>query len=215
MRAAVCALALIACAAAPCWAQTSLPRTGALPTIGADPQTDAGTPSGGQLGADILPGAEAAPEAEALPANGELRSLFRLAPPPPEGETAAPTTWSDPTFIRPESHTLPASQATLRMLDKMSGDVRTFDIAVGETLARGRLEITLDACRTQAPELPQDAWAHLRIRDVREPSQRFDGWMIASTPALSALDHQRYDVWVLSCSTVSTEASSGSAKKSD
>ena len=152
---------------------------------------------------------------EELPADGEVRSLFRLAPPPPEGEEAAPTTWSDPIFVRPESQTIPADVASLRMLDKMSGDVQTFDLAVGQRAVRGRLEITLEACRIQPPDLPQDAWAYLMIRDQREDAPRFEGWMIASTPALSALDHQRYDVWVLSCSTASADASSGSAKKSD
>jgi len=29
----------------------------------------------------------------------------------------------------------------------------------------------------------------------------FDGWMIASAPALNALDHARYDVWVMRCKT--------------
>ena len=29
----------------------------------------------------------------------------------------------------------------------------------------------------------------------------FDGWMIASSPALNALDHPRYDVWVIGCDT--------------
>jgi hypothetical protein len=152
---------------------------------------------------------------EDLPADGEVRSLFRLAPPPPEGEDAAPTTWSDPTFVRPQSRTIPADVATLRLLDKMSGEVQSFDIAVGQRVTRGRLEITLSACRIQPQDLPMDAWAYLEIRDQREDAPRFEGWMIASTPALSALDHQRYDVWVLSCSTVSADASAGSAKKSD
>jgi hypothetical protein len=177
-------------------AQSALPQTGTDPDAGID-------------------AAPIDPEAERTPADGEVRSLFRLAPPPPEGMEAAPTTWSDPTYLRPASKTLPASVAQLRLLDKMSGSVESFDLAVGSATVRGRLEITLDACRIQPPELPQDAWAHLKIRDERDDAPRFDGWMIASTPALSALDHQRYDVWVTSCSTASAEASDGSAKKSD
>ena len=37
------------------------------------------------------------------------------------------------------------------------------------------------------------------IRDIREEEARFYGWMFASSPALSALDHPRYDIWVLKC----------------
>jgi hypothetical protein len=44
-----------------------------------------------------------------------------------------------------------------------------------------------------------DADAFLQIRDIRETVMRFSGWMFASSPALSALDHPRYDVWVVSC----------------
>lgn len=149
------------------------------------------------------------------PADGEVRSLFRVAPPPPEGQDSAPATWSDPTFLRPESVTRPAVRASLRMLDTMTGRVEAFDVAVGETVRRGRLAITLDACRVQPPELPADAFAHLAIRDSRDDAPRFVGWMIASTPSVSALDHQRYDVWVTSCSTSVEVASADSAKKSD
>ncbi|MGB0800115.1 MAG: DUF2155 domain-containing protein, partial [Planktomarina sp.] len=27
------------------------------------------------------------------------------------------------------------------------------------------------------------------------------GWMVASSPALNALEHPRYDIWVLRCKT--------------
>lgn len=178
---------------------TGGPR-GALPTIG----------EGGELRPALAPGEEPAPE----PAPGEARSLFRTAPKPPEGVEAAPNTWTDPVIERPESRTLPADVAQLRMLDKMSGAAETFEIAVGETAERGRLSIHLSACRAQPPELPPDAFAWLRITDLREEAPRFEGWMIASNPSLSALDHQRYDVWVLSCSTRSAGAASESEKKS-
>ena len=34
----------------------------------------------------------------------------------------------------------------------------------------------------------------------------FEGWMIASSPALMALDHPRYDVWALRCGAAPDEA---------
>jgi hypothetical protein len=87
--------------------------------------------------------------------------------------------------------------AVLRGLDTLNGRTQDLTLAVGETLRFGHLEITLDACR----ETGEEAIAFLRIRDIREESARFEGWMFASSPALSALDHPRYDVWVLSCSS--------------
>ncbi len=44
-----------------------------------------------------------------------------------------------------------------------------------------------------------DAFAQLTITDLRQNATVFSGWMIASSPALSALDDARYDVWVMSC----------------
>lgn len=38
-----------------------------------------------------------------------------------------------------------------------------------------------------------------------DPDRIFSGWMFASTPGLSALDHPVYDVWVIDCKTASAE----------
>ena len=45
----------------------------------------------------------------------------------------------------------------------------------------------------------QDAYAFMQITDSREEEPRFSGWMIASSPALIAMDHPRYDIWVSDC----------------
>jgi hypothetical protein len=88
----------------------------------------------------------------------------------------------------------------LRGLDNLNGTASDFDMRVGETTRFGHLEITADACEVPRDDPAGDATAFLRIRDIRETRPRFSGWMFASSPALSALDHPRYDVWVVSCS---------------
>ena len=62
-----------------------------------------------------------------------------------------------------------------------------------------RLTITLDGCRYNPENPAAEAYAHLTVRDANMSEPVFDGWMVASSPALSALDHPRYDVWVLRC----------------
>jgi hypothetical protein len=104
--------------------------------------------------------------------------------------------------IANSQETAAAGGAVLRGLDTLNGETRDIEIAVGETIRFGHLEITLDACRVPRGDAGADAYAFLRIRDIREVDPRFSGWMFASSPALSALDHPRYDVWVLSCSNV-------------
>jgi hypothetical protein len=91
-----------------------------------------------------------------------------------------------------------ASRVTLRALDKMLGQPTDIDLAVGETVVFGRLAIQAVECRYPAEDPSSDAYAHLEILDL-EGMTLFDGWMIASSPALNALEHPRYDVWVLRC----------------
>ncbi len=97
--------------------------------------------------------------------------------------------------------TVAVGGALLRGLDTLNGRTEDLALRAGETVRFGYLEITLDACHASRTESDGDAYAFLSIRDSREASPRFSGWMFASSPALSALDHPRYDVWVLSCST--------------
>ena len=92
-----------------------------------------------------------------------------------------------------------AQSALLRGLDRINGTVKDLVIAVGETITYERLEVTLLVCRYPQGDINSDAFAQLIIQDIREEAPRFIGWMFASSPALSALDHPRYDVWVLSC----------------
>ena len=92
-----------------------------------------------------------------------------------------------------------AGRVILRALDKTLGRPTDVDMAVGETVMFGRIAIQLLDCRYPQDDPSSDAYAHLQIFDL-DGNGLFDGWMVASSPALSALEHPRYDVWVLRCS---------------
>ncbi|MBA4350443.1 MAG: DUF2155 domain-containing protein [Rhodobacter sp.] len=87
----------------------------------------------------------------------------------------------------------------LRWLDKLTGETADIELVLGQEAVSGRLTIRLDACRYPADNPASDAQAHLTILDAGVAEPVFEGWMVASSPALSALDHPRYDVWVLRC----------------
>ena len=91
--------------------------------------------------------------------------------------------------------------AAVRILDKITGIVRDVDIPERGTARVGLLNIRLGECRYPAGNPTGNAYALLTIfyRGVEDPV--FEGWMIASSPALNPLDHPRYDVWVLRCKT--------------
>ena len=94
---------------------------------------------------------------------------------------------------------LPGSGAELRVLDKMTCLVTDYDLAVGTDRTEGRMTVQLDDCRYPSDLPTGEAYAHLTILDSDLAVPAFKGWMVASSPALSALDHPRYDVWVLRC----------------
>lgn len=94
-----------------------------------------------------------------------------------------------------------APGALLRGLDKVSGQSVDLPVQKGQTIAFGWLEITLGECRYPSENPAGDAFVWLVIREKGQEVPVFEGWMIASSPALSALDHSRFDVWVIRCTT--------------
>ncbi|WP_406736307.1 DUF2155 domain-containing protein [Thioclava sp. GXIMD4215] len=92
-----------------------------------------------------------------------------------------------------------ASGAQLRGLDKINGIASDIALKTGQSVTYGTLKVTLNECRYPSEDPSSNAFAHLTIFDNQTNKQAFSGWMIASSPALSALDNQRYDVWVIRC----------------
>lgn len=95
-------------------------------------------------------------------------------------------------------------EVELRLLDKSTARTSTQTVPVGSTIEYGSLYIKIQACRKADPiEKPESA-AFLQIWELPPEEQEsrwvFSGWMFASSPALSAMDHPVYDVWVLNCS---------------
>ncbi|MCC0023557.1 MAG: DUF2155 domain-containing protein [Hyphomicrobiaceae bacterium] len=92
--------------------------------------------------------------------------------------------------------------AQLNGLDKITGRLTTFDVYMGETVQFGSLQITPRACYTRPATETQRTSVFLEIDQVSLKgtiSRVFTGWMFADSPALNALDHPVYDVWLLNC----------------
>lgn len=99
----------------------------------------------------------------------------------------------------------------LRSLDKITARTMNIEAKVGSTVRFGDIMIKVQACRKPPPVEKNEAAGFLQIYQAGKtpdgnsqattpPSQWiFSGWMYASSPALSAMDHPIYDVWVLDC----------------
>lgn len=114
-------------------------------------------------------------------------------------------------------------RATLRALDKITGRSTDIVVKVGEPVIYGSLKIDLKACFQTPPEEVPESAAFLRVQSTRPVSEEqaggaaaeaagdaktipdadepvvFSGWMYASSPGLSALEHPVYDIWVIRC----------------
>jgi len=110
--------------------------------------------------------------------------------------------------------------ATLRALDKITGRSTDIQVQTDTPIVFGSLNIEMKACYQTPPEVPPESAAFLSIKSTQavqvesmedavdaadvstvsdDNPKLFSGWMFASSPGLSALEHPVYDVWVINC----------------
>jgi hypothetical protein len=100
----------------------------------------------------------------------------------------------------------------LQGLNKVTARISAIRVPLGGTVRFGTLEITAHRCLKRPPEEAPESSALVEIREVRAgegPRMLFRGWMFASSPALSALEHPVYDVWVKDCLNAKSASSKG------
>lgn len=128
---------------------------------------------------------------------------------PVDGETGFITETDSDVFLRgaslfeeitEEVRAVKGTGVDLRALDKTTGEVRDITLSDGQSEAFGYLRIGLTECRHPDDNATGEAYAYLTIvEEANTAAPVFQGWMIASSPALNAMDHARFDVWVLRC----------------
>lgn len=93
--------------------------------------------------------------------------------------------------------------AILQGLDKITARISRIEAPVDSPVRFGTLTILVRACKKRPPEEPPESAAFLEIEEKRpgDTATRpiFSGWMFASSPALSAIEHPVYDIGVLDC----------------
>jgi len=110
-------------------------------------------------------------------------------------------------FIPAQAENLKGTAVVLRTLDKVTATTKDYTVSVGDKLTYGSLTVNVRHCEKRPPEEIPETYAFLQIDDKKldgkgktgDIERVFSGWMMASKPAVSALDHGVYDVWVLDC----------------
>jgi hypothetical protein len=87
-------------------------------------------------------------------------------------------------------------------LDKITGRIISFEVAINETVQFGALQITPRVCYSRPPtDAPQtDAFAQVdEIDEKKETKRIFSGWMFADSPGLHGVEHPIFDIWLTAC----------------
>jgi len=162
------------------------------------------------------------------PAGGQRASPIQSQPlPPPPGGTAAPAEAARPqlpgsepgrqeaapapvetvlpsaeVIVEPPPQRITNPTAVFAGLDKITGRITSFDVAISETVQFGALRVTPRACYSRPPTETPRTDAFLDVDEVTlqgEVRRIFTGWMFAASPGLHAVEHPIYDIWLTDC----------------
>ena len=92
--------------------------------------------------------------------------------------------------------------AVIQGLNKTTAKSSTFEIKVGSKIEFGKISIIAHKCWQSPLEQKPESKILLEVLETRngEPEKRiFYGWMFASSPSISGLEHPIYDIIALSC----------------
>ena len=91
----------------------------------------------------------------------------------------------------------------LQGLDKITARIKTFEVYVGQSYKFGVLDVFVERCVFSKPIDKPESLAFIKINDNsdRLSEVKFNGWMFASSPALSALQDSVYDLSILECTS--------------
>jgi hypothetical protein len=165
--------------------------------------------------AQMPPGAEQTTDIASLITQNTPQEIAApsVAPTPPTTAEPTPAPPVETTGATPEPQ-LPedpqwgksppiAGQVTvLHGLDKITARVFALEVKHNQPISFGTLRVTVRGCKRTPPEEPPESAAFLEITEEKKdeaPKALFSGWMFASRPSVSALEHPVYDIWVTEC----------------
>ena len=94
--------------------------------------------------------------------------------------------------------------AQFSVLDKITARIEKLELNLNDEEVLGSLTIILKSCQNRPPDYLPESAAYVEIYDklnknYEEGTLIFSGWMFSSSPAISALEHPIYDIFLISC----------------
>lgn len=136
------------------------------------------------------------------PLPAPAQSLTPVSPPPAQKRSNSSTSTKPLEPLPAENTKIAMPIATFAGLDKITGRIISFDVAINETVQFGALQVTPRVCyarpSTSAPLT--DGFVEVDEITLDNKIRRiFTGWMFADSPGLHAVEHAVYDVWLTDC----------------
>jgi hypothetical protein len=181
--------------------QYGYPQQGYPPPPPGYPQQAARPPGGVQQQELPPPGGTAA----LPPGQRSPRTTPQPGAQPQPGDTPAalaPPAQNEEVVIAPPAQKIPNTTAVFSGLDKITGRIITFDVAINETVQFGALQVTPRACYTRPATEATNTDGFVEADEITlqgEIKRVFTGWMYAASPGLHAIEHPIYDVWLADC----------------
>lgn len=140
----------------------------------------------------------------------------RPGQPPAQGATPGQPPAPGPAPALPEevvtevpTQKVPNPTAVFSGLDKITGRITKFEVALNETVQYGALQVRPRACYTRPPTEAPNTTGFVEVDEVTlqgEVKKLFRGWMFAASPGLHGVEHSIYDVWLSDCKGAATVA---------
>jgi hypothetical protein len=182
------------------------------PVAPAPPQAMPAPPPAAQQGAiqsqplapppGLPPQPASAPANQPLPPNAPGQPApLRPGPAGPAPADSAPQP-GDEVVTAPPAQKIVNPTAVFAGLDKITGRITKFDVAINETVQFGALQVTPRVCYTRPPTETQNTDAFVQVDEITlqgEVKRIFSGWMFGASPGLHGVEHPIYDVWLTDC----------------
>ncbi len=126
---------------------------------------------------------------------------------PPSGGAANPP--AEGIVLEPPAQRVANPTAVFSGLDKITGRITAFEVAMNETVQFGALRVRPRACFTRPPTEAPNTTGFIEVDEVTlqgDLKRLFRGWMFAASPGLHGVEHPIYDVWLSDCKGAQTAA---------
>ncbi len=121
-----------------------------------------------------------------------------------------------PPVAADDSNKIAQPMAIFSGLDKITGRIISFDVAIDETVQFGALQLTPRVCYSRPPTVAPLTTSFVEVDEItldNKIRRIFSGWMFADSPGLHAVEHAVYDIWLVDCRPAPGDAAKAPAEK--